>query len=71
MKRYGDNLPCSSLDEFEGQSCKDQYMLTGCAVRQDMVGFLMPTAETSNNRKTWNLLSFFQFGRKKTGNKSG
>jgi hypothetical protein len=66
MKRYGDNLPSSHLEESENQNGKAvQYMQVGCAVRQDMVAFIMP-ADTPKKQKDRNLLSIFRFGQKKT-----
>jgi len=66
MKRYGDNLPSSCLQEFENQNGKAvQYMHGNCAVRQDMVAFLMPV-DVPNKHKAWNIFSFFRFGQKKT-----
>jgi len=65
MKRYGNNLP-SNIDREEDTwngTCS-QFMLTGCAVRQDMVGFLMPI-NSPNKHKTWNIFSFFKFRQKK------
>ncbi|MBK9928084.1 MAG: hypothetical protein IPP66_22670 [Anaerolineales bacterium] len=70
MKRYGDNLPSSCMEETENQSGETKYLAGNCAVRQDMVAFIMP-ADASNNRKTWNLFSLFGFGRKKTNDKGG
>jgi hypothetical protein len=66
MKRYGDNLPSSSLEESEDKREKTKYIAGNCAVRQDMVSFLVPTADTPNKRKGWNLFSLFRFGQKKT-----
>jgi hypothetical protein len=70
MKRYGDNLPSSCLEETESQNGQPKYLAGNCAVRQDMTAFMMPT-DTSNNHKAWNLFSFFRFGRKKTDSKNG
>ena len=65
MKRYGDNLPSNRLEEAENQNGKAvEYMNGNCAVRQDMVAFLMFT-DTPKNHKTWNIFSFFRFGQKK------
>ena len=65
MKRYGDNLPDSNLEEFENQnSLKVQFMNTGCAVRQDMVEFLTP-ARISDEPKSRNIFSFFKLWKKK------
>jgi hypothetical protein len=65
MKQYGDNLPSSHLEESENQSSKPKYLAGNCAVRQDMVAFIIPKDETDNH-KTWNFFSFLKFGQKKT-----
>jgi hypothetical protein len=71
MKRYGDNLPSSAEAEIQNQHGKDaQFMPSGCAVRQDMVAFVMP-AETPNKRKARNIFSFFKLGTKKTEERGG
>ena len=65
MKRYGDNLPSNRPEEAENQNGKTvEYMNGNCAVRQDMVAFLMST-DVPNKSKTWNIFSFFRFGQKK------
>ena len=74
MKRYGDNLPSNAQDELENNSGKAvQYLAGNCAVRQDMVGFLMPADPPTNskNHKSWNIFSFFRFGRKKIKENGG
>jgi len=69
MKRYGDNLP-SSVDaeaELQNQHGNNiQYMPSGCAVRQDMVAFIMPTdIPIRNKRKAPNFFFSFKLGAKK------
>ncbi len=64
MKRYGDNLPSDHAEEFENSSCKAQYMPAGCAVRQDMVAFMMPV-DVPNNHKAWNIFSFSNLGKRR------
>ena len=65
MKRYGDNLPSDHLEESESRNGKAvEYMNGNCAVRQDMVAFLMST-DAPNKSKTWNIFSFLRFGQKK------
>jgi hypothetical protein len=68
MKRYGDNLPSNPLDELENNSDKTvQYLAGNCAVRQDMVAFLISADPPSKPRKhtAWNIFSFFRIGQKK------
>ena len=65
MKRYGDNLPSDHLEESEKRNGKAvEYMNGNCAVRQDMVAFLMST-DVPNKSKTWNIFSFLRLDRKK------
>jgi hypothetical protein len=67
MKRYGDNLPSNHSEELESTSGeKIQYLAGNCAVRQDMVSFLMPadSPHQPRKRKAWNIFSFFKFGQK-------
>jgi len=71
MKRYGDNLPSNRLEEAENQNGKAVgYMNGNCAVRQDMVAFLIST-DTPKNRKTWNTFSFLRLDRKKVKGSGG
>ena len=71
MKRYGDNLPKSTDEELENQPGKNTQFIAGnCAVRQDMVAFLMP-ADIPNNRKPKNIFSFFKLEKKKIEEQSG
>lgn len=68
MKRYGDNLPSNSLDELENNSDKMvQYLAGNCAVRQDMVAFLISADPPSKPRKhkAWNIFSIFRIRQKK------
>jgi len=75
MKRYGDNLPSNQLEELENNNSGKtvQYLAGNCAVRQDMVGFLMSAdpPSSSKNHKPWNFFSFFRFGRKKIKENGG
>ena len=69
MKRYGDNLPSNQLDASESESGEQTHYLAGnCAVRQDMVSFLMP-AEIPNEPKPRNIFSFFKLWKKKENGK--
>ncbi|MEP7136179.1 MAG: hypothetical protein ABI904_14730 [Chloroflexota bacterium] len=64
MKRYGDNLPNSTDEELENQPDKNiQFMRGNCAVRQDMVSFLMP-ADAPKKRKPLKIFSLFKAERK-------
>ena len=65
MKRYGDNLSSGYLEESEDQNERSKYIPGNCAVRQDMVAFLM-TTNVPNKSKTRNIFSFFRLGHKKT-----
>ena len=73
MKRYGNNLPSSHLEESENESGENiQYLSGHCAVRQDMMSFLMPTdpPHEPQKQKTWNIFSFFRFRQKHIQNNS-
>jgi len=67
MKRYGDNLPSSCMEETESQDGKVSYLAGNCAVRQDMVAFLMPAdvPTVHNKDRSRNIFSLFRFGEKK------
>jgi hypothetical protein len=68
MKRYGDNLESNSLDELEHTSNQTvQHLAGNCAVRQDMVAFLMPKDSPGKpqKHKAWNIISLFRIGQKK------
>ena len=74
MKRYGDNLPSNHLEELDNNSGKTvQYLAGNCAVRQDMVAFLIPTDPPRKPRKhkAWNIFFLFRFGQKKVKGSSG
>lgn len=66
MKRYGDNLPSNCQQgEVEGNHGRTtRVMLTGCAVRYDMLAYLQP-ANDPPRRKHLNIFSFIKFGLKK------
>ncbi len=70
MKRYGDNLPSGCLEASDNQSGKPKYLPGNCAVRQDMVAFLMPVG-VPNKHKAWNIFSFFRVGQKKIKKRGG
>ena len=60
MKRYGDNLPSNRSEESDCQNGNDRYLAGNCAVRQDMVAFVMPTFVPNQNKKSKrNLFSLF------------
>lgn len=68
MKRYGDNLPSKTPEDLENNSDKTvQYLAGNCAVRQDMVAFLLSTDSPSKpaNHKAWNIFSLFRIGQKR------
>jgi hypothetical protein len=74
MKRYGDNLPIGILEELENSNKKtDLYLAGNCAVRQDMVSFLVPTDAISKSKKSrdWNIFSLFRFRQKKIKERGG
>lgn len=74
MKRYGDNLPSNPLDDLENNGDKTvQYLAGNCAVRQDMVAFLMTTNPPSSPKKhkSWNIFSFLRIRKKKINENGG
>ena len=60
MRRYGNNLTSNTLDEIDTPGkTKVQNLAGNCAVRQDMVAFLIPV-DASVKRQPPKLLTFLK-----------